>query len=131
MFIREDRKTVIFAKKLTSDFGYQQETRSPQNQSSNLNLLSMPRVKRSYHGLKQTLDRGKSVTFHMFIREDRKTVIFAKKLTSDFGYQQETRSPQNQSSNLNLLSMPRVKRSYHGLKQTLDRGKSVTFPYVY
>ena len=67
----------------------------------------------------------------MFIREDRKTVIFAKKLTSDFGYQQETRSPQNQSSNLNLLSMPRVKRSYHGLKTTLDRGKAVTFPYVY
>ena len=67
----------------------------------------------------------------MFIREDRKTVIFAKKLTSDFGYQQETRSPQNQSPNLNLLSMPRVKRSYNGLKQTLDRGKSVTLPYVY
>ena len=67
----------------------------------------------------------------MFIREDRKTVIFAKKLTSDFRYQQETRSPQNQSSNLNLLSMLRVKRSYHGLKQTLDRGKSVTFPFVY
>ena len=67
----------------------------------------------------------------MFIREDRKTVIFAKKLTSDVGYQQETRSPQNQSSNLNLLNMPRVKRSYHRLKQILDRGKSVTFPYVY
>ena len=67
----------------------------------------------------------------MFIRKDRKTVIFAKKLTSDFGYQQETRSPQNQSSNLNLLSMPRVKRSYHGLKDAVDREKSVTFPYVY
>ena len=67
----------------------------------------------------------------MFIIEDRKTVIFAKKLTSDFGYQQETRSPQNQSSNLNLLSMPRVKWSDHGLKQTLDHGKSVTFLYVY
>ena len=69
--------------------------------------------------------------FHMFIRKDRKTIIFAKKLTSDFGYQQETRSPQNQSSNLNLLSMPRVKWSYDGLKQTLDHGKSVTFPNVY
>ena len=108
MFIRKDRKTVIFARKLTSDIRYQQETRSPQNQSSNLNLLSMPRVKLSYHGLKQTLDRGKSVLFHMFIRKDRKSVIFAKKLTFDFGYQQETRSPQNQSSNFNLLSIPRV-----------------------
>ena len=51
------------------------------------------------------------------------SVIFTRKLTFDLGYQQETRPPQNQSYNFNLLSMPRVKRSYHGLKQTLDRGK--------
>ena len=67
----------------------------------------------------------------MLIREDRKSVIFARKLTFDLSYQQETRSPQNQSYNFNLLSMPRVKRPYHGLRQTLDHGKSVTFPYVY
>ena len=131
MFIKKDRKSVIFARKLTSDLSYPQETRSPQNQSSNLNLLSMPRVKRSYHGLKQTLDRGKSVTFHMFIREDRKTVIFTRKFDLRLAIKKQTRFCQNLSYNFHLLSMPRVKRSYHGLKQTLDRGKSVTFPYVY
>ena len=73
----------------------------------------MPRVERS------------PSLFHMFIREDRKSVIFARTLTFDLRYQQETRSPQNQSYNFNLLSMPRVKRFYHGLKQTLDRGKSM------
>ena len=86
-----------------------------------LNHLNKGNGKRSYHGLKQTLDRDKSVTFPY-----GKTVspsFLQEQLTFDFGYQQETISLQNQSSNFNLLSMPRVKRSYHGLKQTLDRGK--------
>ena len=59
------------------------------------------------------------------------SVIFARKLTSDLSYQQETRSPQNQSSNFNLPSMPRDRRSFQGLKHAVDRDKSVTFPYVY
>ena len=92
----------------------------------------MPRDRRSFHGLKHAVDHDKSVSvLHMFIREDRKSVIFARKLTFDLRYQQGTRSPQNQSHNFNLLSMPIVKWSYHGLKRTLDRGKSVTFPCVY
>ena len=60
-----------------------------------------------------------------------KSVILTRKLTFDLGYQKETRSHQNQSYKFNLLSMLRLKRPYRGLKQTLDRGKSVTFPYVY
>ena len=69
----------------------------------------------------------------MFIREDRKSVTFTRKLTFDLGYQQETGSPQNQSYNFILLSMsiPRVKQSDHGVRQTLESDKSVTFPYVY
>ena len=46
-----------------------------------------------------------------------KSIIFTRKLTFDLGYQQETRSPQNQSYNFSLLSMPRVKQSYHGLNR--------------
>ena len=65
----------------------------------------------------------------MFIREDRKTVIFTRKLDLSLEIKKQTRFCQNLSYNFNLLSIPRVKRSYHRLKQTLDLGKSVTFPY--
>ena len=69
--------------------------------------------------------------FHMFIREDRKTVIFTRKFDLRLAIKKQIRFCQNLSYNFNLLSMPRVKRSDHGLKQTLDRDKSITFPYVY
>ena len=70
----------------------------------------------------------------MFIRKDRKAVIFTKKVMfepdKDFVTEMST-SPKNQSYNFNLLSMPGLKPSYHGRKQPLDRDKSFTFPYVY
>ena len=60
-----------------------------------------------------------------------KSVISTRKLTFDLSYQQETRSPHQQNYNFNLLSMPRVNRSFQGLKHAVDRDKSVIFPYVY
>ena len=69
--------------------------------------------------------------FHMFIREDRKSVIFTRKLAFDLGYQKVTRSPQNRSYNFRLLSIPRLNLSYRRLKQRLDRDKSAIFPDVH
>ena len=69
--------------------------------------------------------------FHMVIREDRKSVIFTRNFAFKLGYPKPTKFRQNRSYNFILLSMPRVKRSDHGQKQTLDRDKSITFPYVY
>ena len=84
MFIREDRKSVSFTRKLAFDLGYQKVTRSPQNQSYNFRLLSMPRLRRSYRGLTQTLDVVSPSLFHMFIKEDHKFVTFQEK--SCFSY---------------------------------------------
>ena len=67
----------------------------------------------------------------MFIREDRKTVIFTRKFDLRLAIKKQTRFCQNLSYNFNLLSMLRDRRSFHGLKHAVDRDKSVTFPYVY
>ena len=67
----------------------------------------------------------------MFIKEDRKTVIFAKKFDLRLAIKKQTRFCQNLSYNFNLLSMLRDRRSFHGLKHVVDHDKSVTFPYVY
>ena len=80
MFIREDCKSVIFTRNFAFKFGYPKATRFRQNLSYNFNLLSMLRDRRSFQGLKHAVDRDKSVTFHMFIREDRKSVIFSRKV---------------------------------------------------
>ena len=68
---------------------------------------------------------------HMFIREDRKSVIFTRNFAFKFGYPKATRFRQNLSYNFNLLSMLRDRRSFDGLKHAVDRDKSVTLPYVY
>ena len=67
----------------------------------------------------------------MFIREDRKYVIFTRNFALKFGYPKATRLRQNLSYNFHLLSMLRDRRSFHGLKHAIGRDKSVTFPYVY
>ena len=67
----------------------------------------------------------------MFIREDRKTVIFTRKFDLRLAIKKQTRFCQNLSYNFNLLSMLRDRRSFHGLKHAVDRDKSVTSPYVY
>ena len=67
----------------------------------------------------------------MFISEDRKSVIFTRKFDLSLAIEKQTVFRQNGSYNFHLLRMARVKRSDHGLKQTLDRYKSITFPYVY
>ena len=67
----------------------------------------------------------------MFIREDRKSVIFTRKFDLSLAIKKQTGFRQNLSYNFNLLSIPRDRRSFHGLKQAVDRDKSVTFPYVY
>ena len=69
--------------------------------------------------------------FHMFIREDRKSVIFTRNFAFKFGNPKATRFRQNLSYNFNLLSMLRDRRSFHGLKHAVARDKSLTFPYVY
>ena len=66
----------------------------------------------------------------MFIREERKSVIFRRKFALKFGYPKATRFPQNLSYNFHLLRMLRDRRSFHGLKHAVGRDKSVTFPYV-
>ena len=67
----------------------------------------------------------------MFIREDRKTVIFTRKFHLSLAIKKQTRFCQNLSYNFNLLGMLRDRRSFHVLKDAVDRDKSVTFPYVY
>ena len=67
----------------------------------------------------------------MFIREDRKSVIFTRNFALKFGYPKATRFRQNLSYNFHLLSMARDRRSFHRLKHVVDRDKSVAFPYVY
>ena len=70
--------------------------------------------------------------FHMFIRKDSKSVIFTRKFDLSLAIMQKaTRFRQNLSYNFHLLSMPRDRRSFHGLKHAVDLDKSVTFPYVY
>ena len=66
----------------------------------------------------------------MFIREDRKSVIFTRNFALKLGHTKATRFRQNLSYNFHLLSMPRDRRSFHGLKDAVDRDKSVIFPYV-
>ena len=39
----------------------------------------MLRDRQSFHGLKHAVDHDKSMTFHMFIREDRKSFICQEK----------------------------------------------------
>ena len=56
---------------------------------------------------------------------------FYNKVRLKFGNQKATRFRQNLSYNFHLLSMPRDRRSFHGLKHAVDRDKSVSFPYVY
>ena len=79
MFIREDGKTLIFTINFALKLGYPKAKRFRQNLNYNFHLLSMLRDRRSFHGLKHAVDRDKSVTVQMFIREDRKTVIFQEK----------------------------------------------------
>ena len=67
----------------------------------------------------------------MFIREDRNTVIFTRNFELKLGYPKATRFRQNLSYNFHLLSMLRDRRSFHGLKDGVDRDKSLNFPYVY
>ena len=67
----------------------------------------------------------------MFIRDDRKSVIFTRNFALKFGDPKATRFCQNLSYNIHLLSMLRDRRSSHGLKHAVGRDKSVTFPYVY
>ena len=67
----------------------------------------------------------------MFIREDRKTVIFTRKFDLRLAFKKQTRFCQNLSHNFNLLRMLRDRRSFHGVKHAIDRDMSVTFPYVY
>ena len=78
--------------------------------------------------------------FHMFIREDRKSVIFTRKFAFKLGYPKATRFcqnlkatrfPQNLSYNFHPLSTPRDRRSFDGLRHAVDCDKSVTFLYVY
>ena len=57
----------------------------------------------------------------MFIREDRKSVIFTRNFALKFGYRKATRFRQSLSYNFNLLSMLRDRRSFHGLKHAVDR----------
>ena len=79
MFIREHRKSIIFTRNFALKFGYPKATRFRQNLSYNFHLLSILRDTRSFHGIKHAVDRDKSVTLHMLIREDRKSVIFQEK----------------------------------------------------
>ena len=67
----------------------------------------------------------------MFIREDRKSVIFRRNFALKVGYPKDARFRQNLSYNFHLVSIARDRRSFHGLKHLVDRDKSVTFPYVY
>ena len=67
----------------------------------------------------------------MFIREDRKFVIFTRNFVLKFGYPKPTGFHQNLSDNFHLLSMLRDRRSFHGLKHAVGRDKSVPFSYVY
>ena len=67
----------------------------------------------------------------MFIREDRKTVTFTRKVDLRLAIKKQTRFCQNLSYNFNLLSILRDRRSFQGLKHEVDRDKSVTSPYVY
>ena len=67
----------------------------------------------------------------MFIREDRKSVIFTRNFVLKFGYPKATRFRQNLSDNFHLLSMLRDRLSFPGLKHAVGRDKSVTFRYVY
>ena len=67
----------------------------------------------------------------MFIREDRKSVIFTRNFAFKFGYPKATRFCQNLSYNFSLLSMLRDRGSFHGLKQAVGRDKSMNFEYIY
>ena len=67
----------------------------------------------------------------MFIREDRKSVIFTRNFALKFGYPKATRFRKNLSYNFHLLSMLRDRQSFHGPKHAVDGDESMTFPYVY
>ena len=60
----------------------------------------MPRDRRSFHVLKHAVDGGKSSLFHVFIREDHKTVNLTEKSSK-------------------TIEMSR--RSYHGPKYMLTK----------
>ena len=63
----------------------------------------------------------------MFIREDRKSVIFTRNFPLKFGHSKTTRFCQNLSYNFHLLSMLRDGRSFHGLRHAVGRDKSMNF----
>ena len=67
----------------------------------------------------------------MFIREDRQSVILTRNFAFKSGNPKATRFRQNLSDNFNLLSMLSDRRSFHVLKHTVGRDKSMTLPYVY
>ena len=67
----------------------------------------------------------------MFIREDRKSVIFTRNFAFKSGYPKATRFRQNLSHNFNLLRMLRHRRSFDGLNHPVGRDKKVNFKYVY
>ena len=67
----------------------------------------------------------------MFIREDRKSVIFTRNFALKFCYPKATRFCQNLSYNFHVLRMLSERRSFDGLKHAVGRDKSVTFPDVY
>ena len=114
MFIREDRKSVISTRNFAFKFGNPKAARFRQNLSYNFNLLSMIRNRGSFHLLKLAVGRDKSVNFEYVYYGRPEVSHFSKKVL--FLKQQNNRN---------------VRRCKHGRKQTLDRDKSLTFPYVY
>ena len=114
MFIREDRKSVIFQE---------------------MSCFSRSKTIEMKNGVSMDQNRHQTVIslslLSMLIREDCKSVIFTRNFALKFGYPKATRFRENLSHNFQLLSMLRDRWSSHGLKHAVDRDKSVTFPYVY
>ena len=90
MLIREDRKSVIFQEK--SCFS----RRKTIEMKDGLSI-----------GLKQKLDRDIPSYFHLFISEDRKSVICRRKFDLSLAIKKQTAFRQNLSYNFHLLSMLR------------------------
>ena len=59
----------------------------------------------------------------MFIREDRKSLIFTRNVSLKLGHPKATRFCQNLSDNFHLLSMLRDRRSSDGLEHAVGRDK--------
>ena len=63
--------------------------------------------------------------------QSSKSVIFTRKFDLSMAIKKPQDFVRILSYNFHLLSMPRDRRSFLGLKHAVDRDKSVTFPYVY